>query len=97
MIKNIRYQATDKDVFYCHAEKEVEDMDDFRAWAFKNNYQGLLIKGQDHLCYSPRVVRDYLTIVKGFQCVNIAKDIGEEVDAEIVRQAKGLSKLEIMD
>lgn len=97
MIRNIRYQETSGHVFYCHAEEEVPDIFDFKEWIFDNNYGGLLIKGQDHLCYSPRLVKDYLTIVHGFSCVEIAEDYGEAVDPEIIRQAKGLSQLEIMD
>jgi len=61
---------------------------------FENSYKGFYIKDQDHPCYRAEHVRGYLTRIKGFQCVEIAEDYGER---EIRRQAKGLSKLDIMD
>lgn len=81
-------------ISYCHAEEEVENMDDFRQWMFENSYNGFNIKGQDHLCYNSEHVRGYLTRIKGFQCVEISEDYGER---EIRRQARGFSKLEMMD
>ena len=82
-----------KGILYCHAEEEVPNMVDFREWVFNNNYSGISIKGQDHLCYRSRVVKEYLQS-KGFQCVEIVEDYGER---EIKRQVHGLSNLEIMD
>ncbi len=89
----IRYHENKRGVFYCHAEEEVEDMYDFREWIFDNKLDGIDIPGQDHLCYRTKDVMGYLQM-KGFQCVEIVEDYGE---GEIVRQARGLSKLEIMD
>ncbi len=93
-MKSVKTHEADNGVFYCHAEDEVKDFYDFREWIEDNDYCGLVVKGQDHLVYSPRLVREYIRTIEKRDCKDLVEDYGQ---GEIIRQARGLSNLEIMD
>lgn len=92
---HLRYQETPDKIYYCDAEDNLPEGStyDFRQWVFDNDFHGLALLGQTHLVYSPRLIKDYLRM-RGIPFEEIVEDV---VDAEIVRQVKGISKLEIMD
>ncbi len=84
-------------IYYCHAEENLPEGDiyDFREWIVDNDFHGLAIPGESHLVYSPQLIREYLQM-RGIPFEEIIEDRGVVV-TEIRNQARGLSRLEIMD